>query len=197
MFRKDFSLLEKPWQHVYNITIAFYMCLISPVSCVRLINGWQSVDRSQSRIACRDFLGLWLLKAPKKFVFLTDRVVQNFLAVEVKLNTRRKIESDLGNGMFSQLRTKIDNWKICQKAVFGHVRGNIYSFGKEKVKNWEFCEFCTFFQLEPYRALRIFFQQTVKPIISFYRLLLIKGLLRLFDKQNNTWLLVVMELLFS
>ena len=173
------------------------MCLISPVSCVRLINGWQSVDRSQSRIACRVFLGLWLLKAPKKFVFLTDRVVQNFLAVEVKLNTRRKIESDLGNGMFSQLRTKIDNWKICQKTVFGHVRGNIYSFGKEKVKNWEFCEFCTFFQLEPYRALRIFFQQTVKPIISFYRLLLIKGLLRLFDKQNNTWLLVVMELLFS
>ena len=45
----------------------------------------------------------------KKFVFLTDRVVQNFLTIEVKLNTRRKIESDLGNGMFSQLRTKIDN----------------------------------------------------------------------------------------
>ena len=44
----------------------------------------------------------------KKFVFLTERVDQNFLAAEVKLNKRRKIESDLGNVMFSQLRTKID-----------------------------------------------------------------------------------------
>ena len=62
-------------KHAYNITIIFYMCLISPISCVRLINEWQSVDRSQSRVACRDFLELWLLKKkPEKFVFLADNV---------------------------------------------------------------------------------------------------------------------------
>ena len=27
-------------------------------------------DRSQSKIACRDFLGLWLLKAQKNYYFL-------------------------------------------------------------------------------------------------------------------------------
>ena len=60
------------------------MCLISPISCVRLINEWQSDDRSQSRVACRDFLELWRLKKREKFVFLTDDVTQNFLEREVK-----------------------------------------------------------------------------------------------------------------
>ena len=69
------------------------MCLISPISCVRLINEWQSVDRSQSRVACRDFLELWLLKKnPEKFVFLADNVTQNCLEREVKQNTKKKPE---------------------------------------------------------------------------------------------------------
>ena len=55
-------------KHAYNITIIFYMCLISPISCVRLINEWQSDDRSQSRVACRDFLELWLLKKKRKIL---------------------------------------------------------------------------------------------------------------------------------
>ena len=53
-------------KHAYNITIIFYMCLISPISCVRLINEWQSDDRSQSRVACRDFLELKQLKKKRK-----------------------------------------------------------------------------------------------------------------------------------
>ena len=59
------------------------MCLISPICCVWLINEWQNVDRSQSRVACQDFIGLWLFEARKKFIFLTDSVVQNFLEAEV------------------------------------------------------------------------------------------------------------------
>ena len=80
---KEKKLLHKLWclrrisrpvksRNSTPTTITFYICLISPISCVRLINEWQSVDRSQSRVACRDFLGLWLLKTQKKFVFLTD-----------------------------------------------------------------------------------------------------------------------------
>ena len=85
-------------KHAYNNTIIFYICLISPISCVRLINEWQSDDRSQSRVAYRDFLELWLLK--KKSVCLTDNVT--FHGAEVKQNTKRKTESqvlDLGNGI--------------------------------------------------------------------------------------------------
>ena len=80
---------EKSRNSPYNITIIFYTSSISPISCVRLINEWQSIDRSQSRVACRDFLGLWLLK---KFVFLKESVVQNFLKAEVKQNTKTKTE---------------------------------------------------------------------------------------------------------
>ena len=54
-------------KHAYNNTIIFYICLISPISCVRLINEWQSDDRSQSRVAYRDFLELWLLKRKNSY----------------------------------------------------------------------------------------------------------------------------------
>ena len=64
------------------------MCLISPISCVRLINEWQSVDRSQSRVACRDYLRIWHVKHEKKIVLLRDNVAQNFLEEEVKQNTK-------------------------------------------------------------------------------------------------------------
>ena len=35
--------------------------------------------------------------------------------------------------------------KDLPQAIFGHVRGNIYSIGKEKVNNCEFCEFFRIF----------------------------------------------------
>ena len=62
-------------KHANNITIILHMyCLISPIRCIRLINELQSVDRPQSRAACRDFQGLWLIKKKKfkKFVSLRD-----------------------------------------------------------------------------------------------------------------------------
>ena len=101
------------------------------------VNKWMAMTVYQSRVACRDFLGLWLLKTQKKFVFLTDNGFWNFLEVEVKLNTRRKIESyilDLGNGMFSQLITKIDNWKICHRLFVAiHVEIFILSVRKKSI----------------------------------------------------------------
>ena len=47
--------------------------------------------------------------------------------------------------------------KDLPQAVFGHIRGNIYSIGKEKVSNCKFWEFCSFLRLEPYRVLRLSF----------------------------------------
>ena len=58
------------------------MCLIS-----------QSAVSDQSRVACRDFLELWLPKKKKKktkFVFLTDNITQNFLEGELKKKIRKE-----------------------------------------------------------------------------------------------------------
>ena len=56
----------------------FKISLISSISCVRFKNEWQSIGRSQSRVACRLSLG-----SNKQFVFQTDNVAQNFLKAEV------------------------------------------------------------------------------------------------------------------
>ena len=69
---------------IKTVTIRLQCCnnfflkisLISSISCVRFENEWQSVGRSQSRVACR-------LAANKQFVFQTDNVAQNFLEAEV------------------------------------------------------------------------------------------------------------------
>ena len=66
------SSLEKAvTAHVKNVVI-FHVCLISPISCwhvtrlsrhlVKLINERQSLHHSQSKVFCRNFFGLWLLK---------------------------------------------------------------------------------------------------------------------------------------
>ena len=97
------------------------MCLISPISCVRLINEWQSVDRSQSRVACRDFLELWLLKKKKKKIRISNRQCHSkFPRKGSKTKYEKKnLKSDLWPGYwyFSWLRTKIDNWKICHRPI--------------------------------------------------------------------------------
>ena len=58
--------------YVKKKTKFFYVCLITPISCLlitcflfhllRLINEWQSFHHSQSKVICWNFLGLWLLK---------------------------------------------------------------------------------------------------------------------------------------
>ena len=109
------SSLEKAvTAHVKNIVI-FHVCLISPVSCwhvtrlsrhlVRLINERQSLHHSQSKVFCRNFFGLWLLKHWQwRSIFPRGG------------NTERKTESYVFSG-FSRLRTKIKNWKICHRPI--------------------------------------------------------------------------------
>ena len=61
---KTISHREILAKHAYSIMIIFYMCLIS-----------KSAVSGQSRVACRDFVELWLpKKKEEKFVFLTDNV---------------------------------------------------------------------------------------------------------------------------
>ena len=104
--------------------------------------------------------------------------------------------------------------KDLPQADFGREHENISLVGKEKVNNWEFCEkkatlivcFCngsTLFFILSFIADALYdflIVRIVKPIISFFKkstFLPSKGLLCLHDKQNNTWSLADMKLLFS
>ena len=81
------------------------------------------------------------------------------------------------------------------QAAVGCVPERISSVGEDKVSNWEFWFFLNFF----YSFLFLFLFW----IFIFIRLLnrffwSVKGYCTcLYDKQNNTWLLVDMELFFS
>ena len=115
-----------------------------------------------------DRLKSWIKKHRKKFLFLTDTVVQNFLGAEVKQNTSRKTESYSFTWVMVFLAAENENRQLedLPQADFGYVHENSSSFGKEKVINRKFSVVCFcngsthFFHLEPYhrRALRFFFR---------------------------------------
>ena len=108
--------------------------LISSISCVRFEYEWQSVGRSQSRVACR-------LAANKQFVFQTDNVAQNFLEAKVKQNTKIKPKITYLTWVMAFLAAENENRQLedFPQADFGRVHKNVSFVDKEKVNNW-FCE---------------------------------------------------------
>ena len=121
----------------------------------------------------------------------------------------------MGNGIswyFSWLRTKIGNWKICRRpisAVYMKIfllsvrkKSITENFVKRKLPPLSvsvMVQRIPSWALSPMR-FTTFFWRIVKPIISFFKkstFLPSKGLLCLHDKQNNTWSLADMKLLFS
>ena len=69
-----FPALKKSRNSVCVKLVVFFksLCLISPISCwritcflchfIRLMNKWQSLHHSQSKVVYQNFLGLWLLQ---------------------------------------------------------------------------------------------------------------------------------------
>ena len=100
--------------------------MISSISCVRFENEWQSVGRSQSRVACR-------LAANKQFVFQTDNVAQNFLEAEV--NEIHKITYLTWVMAFLAAENENRQLEDLPRADFGCVHKNVSFFDKEKVNN--------------------------------------------------------------
>ena len=107
---------------------------------------------------------------------------------------------------------KIDNWKICHWPILAVYLEDLFCRRKsinENFVNWKLRPllflkswFNAFFHLKSscQRALRLLFGDC--RFIYFHLLmklgfLLSEGLLCLYDRQNNTWLLVEMEFLFS
>ena len=115
------------------------MCLISLISCVRLINEWQSDDRSQSRVACRDFLELWLLKKTRK-IRISSRQCHSKLprkGSETKYEKEKKPELSSLTWVMVFLVAENENRQLedLPQADFGRVHENISFVGKEKVNN--------------------------------------------------------------
>ena len=74
MFLQVFPALKKSHNSIYVKLRSFIknLCLISPISCwritcfschfIRLMNKWQSLHHSQSKVVYQNFLSLWLLQ---------------------------------------------------------------------------------------------------------------------------------------
>ena len=84
------------------------------------MNERQILHHSQSKVVCRNFLGLWLLKHWKiRIAYRQWR--SNFprrgrKPIYEKKNSKLRIQW-LWCWHFSRLRTKIDNWKTCYRPI--------------------------------------------------------------------------------
>ena len=116
-------------KHAYSITIIFYMCLIS-----------QSAVSGQSRVACRDFLELWLLKKKKKRkIRISNRQCHSkFLrrgSKKKKPKEKPKVRSLTWVMVFLVAENENRQLEDLPQADFGREHENISLVGKEKVNN--------------------------------------------------------------
>ena len=188
----------------------------SPLAPLGLVDEWTAKPSPfsiQGRLS--KFFGPWPLKHWKIRIVHRQRRL-NFLRMGRKLKyvqKKQKLRIQwLWQWYFSRLSTKIDSWKICHRPILAVYLKKISSVGKDQVNNWEFCVskitpivcFCSvstlFSSCQRQRTLRFLFGDCR----SFYfrslmklTFLVGKGLLCLYDKQNNTWLLVDTKFLFS
>ena len=155
----------------------FHVCLISPISywhvtCLSrhsymLMNEWKNPHHSQSKVVCRNFLGLWVLKHSKIYITAGRQWLLKF--PRRGRNTESYLLSGFGNGIFRGSERKSTSGRfatsrvwLCTWINFGSRQG--------KVNNWEFCKLkvtsivCflmiqSIFPHEPYRqrTLRLFF----------------------------------------
>ena len=144
------------------------------------------------------------MKERRSLHHLADSDVQTFLEREENQNADRKTEKyvfgDFGDGIFSRMRTKIHNWKICHRPILACIR----KFCILKIMPMVcFCSVpkhfsCgtlapTYFTILIRRLSIVLFSLINKVDLTK---VVRKGLLCLYDKQNNTLLLVDIEFLF-
>ena len=181
------------------------------------MNERQSLHHSQYKL----FVGVFSNYGgynTKKSVSLADNEVQTFLEREENQYTKRKTESCVFSG-FGVSISLVWEWKSTTgrfaTSRFWPFTWKTSTVGKDKVNKWSrilwienydhscFCNHdSTHFSILRVSAhtLRLLFEDC--RFVYFHSLmnsafLPSKGLLCLYDKQNNTWLLVDMEFLFS
>ena len=125
--------------------IIFHVCLISLISCwhvtrlsrhsYMLMNEWKNPHHSQSKVVCRNFLGLWVLKHSKIYITAARQWLLKFL----RRGRNTESYSGFGNGIFRGSERKSTSGRfatsrvwLCTWINFGSRQG--------KVNNWEFCK---------------------------------------------------------
>ena len=90
------------FSRLFNIANQLLTCHLPFAPLSQVYKWWQSPHHSQSKVVCRNFFGLWLLKT-KKFVLLTDSDIQTRLKGKENKNAKIKTESyvfsGFGNGI--------------------------------------------------------------------------------------------------
>ena len=127
--------------------IIFHVCLISLISywhvtrlsrhSYMLMNVWKNPHHSQSKVVCRIFLGLWVLKHSKIYITAGRQWLLKF--PRRGWNTESYLLSGFGNGIFRGSERKSTRGRfatsrvwLCTWINFGSRQG--------KVNNWEFCK---------------------------------------------------------
>ena len=137
------------FSYIYShlFTLIFHVCLISPISywhvtrlsrhSYMLMNEWKNPHHSQSKVVCRTFLGLWVLKHSKIYITAGRQWLLKF--PRRGRNTESYLLSGFGNGIFRGLERKSTSGRfatsqvwLCTWINFGSRQG--------KVNNWEFCK---------------------------------------------------------
>ena len=125
----------------------FHVCLISPISywhvtCLSrhsymLMNEWKNPHHSQSKVVCRNFLGLWVLKHSKIYITAGRQWLLKF--PRRGRNTESYLLSGFGNGIFRGSERKSTSGRFATSRVWMCTWINFGSW-QGKVNNWEFCK---------------------------------------------------------
>ena len=148
----------------------FHVCLISPISCwhvtrlsrhsYMLMDEWKNPHHSQSKVVCRNFLGLWVLKHSKIYITAARQWLLKFL----RRGRNTESYSGFGNGIFRGSERKSTSGRFATSRVWQSAVGKEKSI-TENFVNWKlrpsffFLMIQRIFLHEPYRqrTLRLFF----------------------------------------
>ena len=140
VFYKDFQPREKPLRHTWK-DIVFFTCVWYRLLrlAVRLMNEGWILHHSQSKVVCRDFFGLWLLKHWQiRNAYRQQRL--NFPRRGGKQNkkTESYVFSGLGNDIPRGWERKLTTGRFAT-GRFWPCTWKISSVGKDQANDWEFC----------------------------------------------------------
>ena len=196
------------------------VCLISLISCwhvirlsrrsVRLMKERQSLHHSQSKVVCRNIFQLWLLENWNIRIDAYRQWRWNFLRKEKYQNTKWKTESYVFSGFSNGISRGYERKSTTGRFAIADY-GRLPEWFLPPVRTNLFC----ILKIRPivFVVIQRMFsswvrQCTLKFVFgdcrSFYfhsfiesTFLVSKGLLYLYEKHNNTWLLVDMKFLVT
>ena len=192
------------------------MCLILPISCwhvtrlsrhsIRLMNEWQSLHHSQSKVVCHNIFGFWLLKHWKIHIPYRQRCL-NFPRGGIKPRCRKKnrklhIYSVALAMAFLVAENENQLLEDLPQANVGLVPERFLLLVRTKsiTENFVCWKLHPLFVLEVCQCILFIMSFSTNTLFIFgdcrcfyfhslikLTFLVSKGLLCLYDKQNNTW----------